>query len=175
MRWILLVWVLLLSGCATKTYYLPSTPAPKIHHKITCSVGVSDVQLPEYVLVGKLLFKEGNRVGYVEDFAFGEDIERFFTKATIDYLRQALQDPEVMCYPWEVERRPKLVVRIVVEEFYLDRKEDTLLLRGHLQIDEKSIPFAVHQSVEGSITQAIDRLIAKYLQKVATAVGKSCR
>ena len=175
MRWILLVWMLLFAGCATKTYYLPSTPAPKVQHHITCSVGVSDVQLPEYVLVGKLLYKEGNRVGYLEDFAFGEDIERFFTKATIEYLRQALQNEDVMHYPWEVEQRPQLVVRIVVEEFYLDRKDNTLLLRGHMHIGKKPIPFAVRQSVENSITQAIDRLIAKYLEKVAIAVDRSCR
>ncbi|GEM_PF-1887392 len=175
MRWILLVWMLLFAGCATKTYYLPSTPAPKVQHHITCSVGVSDVQLPEYVLVGKLLYKEGSRVGYVEDFAFGEDIERFFTKATIEYLRQALQDPDVMHYPWEVEQKPRLVVRIVVEEFYLDRKDNTLLLRGHIHIGKRLVSFAERQRVQGSITQAIDRLIAKYLEKVATAVDRSCR
>ncbi len=175
MRWVVLVLMLLFAGCGTKSYYFIAPPKPAHVHQEACTIGVTDVQLPEYALVGKLLYRDGVRAGYMEDFIFAQDPQELFTDTTISYLRRAFPKAQVLGYPWDVRSQPDRIVRIVIEEFYYDRARHSLVLQGVVHIGSQRSGFTLHQAVGSSLQTALDRIMARYLREIATAVDRSCR
>ena len=166
MRWLLLV-VLLFGGCAHKRLYTPSLhPRPLTH--IQMDIGVAPVQLPEYLLMDKLLTRSGE---YVE-FTFSGEPDWQIQKALVEYLRTAL-DCRVGLYPWDFATTPPCILKLHLFSLVWDRKKAKLQAKVEVEISGKRRSFTLVQQVE-DLHKAMDVLWHKIFDRVAQIVKKGC-
>ncbi len=166
MRWLLLV-VLIFVGCGQKRLYTPSLhPRPLTH--IQMDIGVAPVQLPEYLLMDKLLTKSGEYV----DFTFAGEPDWQIQKALVEYLRATLSS-EVGLYPWDFTIRPECIVKLHLLTLIWDTKSDRLLAEVEIEISGKNERFTLDQPVR-DLHKAMDALWQKIFDQVAQILKKRC-
>ena len=167
MRWLLLV-ILLFAGCGQKWLYTPSLhPHPIIH--MQQAIGVAPVALPQYLLMDKLLTKDGEYV----DFTFAGEPDWQIQKALVEYLRTALGDERVGIYPWDFTIRPRCIVKLHLITLVWDRKSDRLVAKGEIEISGKNERFTLGQPVR-DLHKAMDALWQKIFDQVAQILKKRC-
>ncbi len=172
MRWIVVLF-LLLSGCAPKGYLLP--PLPKPQELLHCqeSIGV-EVELSDYLLLGKIAFKEHEKL-YLLDQTFAQDSEEFFEKELVRYLRKALKDKKVYRYPWEVEKMPQMRLRLVVDDLFVDRDRRVGIARAILFIEDRPQEIVVQTRWHKDMVATLQESINVLFEAVAKEVGRFCR
>ncbi len=103
-----LILIILFSGCAmsSKNYYILSDTTPiKIVpiSKTISSVGVANIELPEYLLKGAIpMQKKSQKISFSKSDFWGVDMDKALSNRLVSYLQKRLNMPAVYNYPWGV-------------------------------------------------------------------------
>ena len=133
------------------------------------AIGVAPVQLPEYLLMDKLLTKSGEYV----DFTFAGEPDWQIQKALVEYLRTALGDERVGIYPWDFTIRPRCIVKLHLITLVLDKKRAKLQARAEVVVGGLKEAFTLDQPL-GGLPQGMDALWQKIFDQVAQILKKRC-
>ena len=173
MRWIFFA-LFLFAGCASKSYLLPAPKAVEPVARLEKSIGVS-VDVSEYLLLGKVAYKKGSTLYFDEKVELAEDTRSFLQKSLVEYLKKALEDPNVSSFPWEVDRMPDCVVRVDVKEMYVDEERKRGVAHIELSINDKVRNIEILSNWKEDRVSTIYALYEALLRRVAKEVGRSCR
>jgi len=130
MKKLLLILSIILTGCATTSYLLPPksvSPIKRVKHQI----GVKRVKVPEYLMDNVLISQKGVEVEEV-DIPFIESIDTMLTKRAIGILKEALDNPKVFLYPWEIKKKRGYIVSIDISDVIY--KDGYITLKGRYTI-----------------------------------------
>ena len=104
-------------GCSSKQseYLLPKADFRAVKSIIT-QIVVIKVKVPDYLNDDKILVKKGLEVKSL-NANFADAPDKLFTQQTITTLKQALNNPNVFLYPWDVKSKKGYIVKIVLDDF----------------------------------------------------------
>ncbi|BCD61558.1 hypothetical protein NitYY0826_C0413 [Nitratiruptor sp. YY08-26] len=164
MRFVWLI-ALLMMGCAQKVYHQPYIETTA-HYHTKIFIGVADVELPDYLLIDKILVQEESE--RFIDFALAGEPDELLTKRLIAYLRSYLGNENVLHYPWEGDKVPRCIVKLHVDAIYIHA--DQLVIEGYY-FDKK---FVVKKDLQENIQQTFDSALQNLYAMVAKDVAKRC-
>ncbi len=96
------------------------------------SIGVAQIEVPEYLLKREIAVLEGVKLHYLSGAKWGVDMQRFLTRRLIATLQQALHDPNVSAYPWQSDVMPKRIVHVQILRFI--KQDNTVVLEAAWRI-----------------------------------------
>ena len=161
MRYIFLI--LVLAGCGAKVLYTPHISL-RNHVSLHCSVGIGDVEVPDYAAIGKIY--NSKTKGFVKNFRLFRGLDEVISA----YLLQTLPVQSLTLYPWGTST-PQVLIRVSIYHFVWDEKE--LIMDGVVIIGTKCFPFK--QKVRAvSLSKAIDRMLQGFVLFVTTHLRHMC-
>ncbi len=152
MRYLLVV-MLLFGGCTLKK---PEFRYVSIDHctlKPWKNRGVFEVELPDYFIDDRFVYKEGERLGYLEQ-KLARDPQRFLSECAVRELGACL-------YPWGCDKRPKELYHIQIEEFYYDKDRKRIVLIAVLNYRRYTIVEPLKNDPIKAALKAYKKLLAQ--------------
>ena len=128
---------------------------------IHCSVGIGEVEVPDYAAIGKIYDSETK--SFIKSFRLISGLDEIVRA----HLLQTLPAKSVAVYPW---RRADIVVRVHIYHFFWDEKY--LMMDGMVQIGKKSFPFREH--IAASLPKAIDAVLQRFTSFVTSHLRQIC-
>lgn len=118
MRIIYLIFIgLLFAGCSVQVprHLLPQSQSPHIA-TIDTQIGVKAVTVPAYLNSNKIVIQQGVVLKSL-GANFASTPSKLLTKSAIATLKQALNNPYVFLYPWDVRVQKGYIVTIGLDNF----------------------------------------------------------
>ncbi|NPA04432.1 MAG: hypothetical protein GXO61_06175 [Epsilonproteobacteria bacterium] len=169
-----LIFLFLLGGCASKSYFYPQLQPPKLlFPKLDKRVGVK-VKLPQYLILGEIAYKKDSKLHFVKGLYLVEDPRKFFQNSIKDYLKSVLHC-EAFNFPWEATTIPECLLEVEVEDFYYDKDNSSGILKSSVKINQKEYIVSIKQPDAGGIVPTLKRVYEVFLYQIAKLVDKSCR
>ncbi len=172
-----------ITACSSSgQYYLLSTPSQtnEQHIAVSQSIGVEKITLPSYLNVKQLAVATGNRVNFLEQAVWAEDLSAGLTNRLVGFLQQAFNQPQVQAYPWHSEVAPKVRITVHISQFIAQtNKQGTAIhLRASWQIKPKDkaainrlFDTVIVTSPEpDAIVEQMNEAFAKLEQSIAKAI-----
>ncbi len=151
MHWIVLI-AIFFAGCASK--------GPEIYTSVReCplheprDLGVYEVELPDYFIDDRFVYKDGTRLGYLSE-RFAADPEQLFTRCAVRMLGGCL-------YPWECQKRPRKVVKIEIEDFFYDKRNKQIYISALIDKRRAKVWLPVRGDVITSAMEAFRKLLER--------------
>lgn len=147
--------LLLFAGCGTKElgpYRYVSLERCEVAQPR--DLGVEEVELPDYFVDDRFVYKDGEQLGYLED-RIARDPQEFLTRCAAKMLGAC-------GYPWECDKRPQKVVKIRIDEYYYDKERDAVVLV--LEADGEMV--RVEEPVRGDVITAALRAYKKAIAQI---------
>ena len=144
---------LLFSGCALKE------PQFRYFSLQECTIapwsdrGVYEVELPSYFIDDRLVYKKGDKLGYLQE-KLARDPQRFLSECAVRELGACL-------YPWECDKRPKELLHIKIEEFFYDVPRNRVVLVALVNHRRYDIEEPVKKDVIDAAVRAYKKLLAQ--------------
>lgn len=138
-NFILFIFVLWITGCATKSHYyvLSTATQPSLVVPSAKSIGVAQVILPSYMDKRKLtIARSGNQIVQLSSVIWAEDLDIGLTQRLISFLQKKFDQPDVFAYPWGVDRQPDIKVKLQINRF-LAQGDKVYLDANYLLVDMK--------------------------------------
>jgi cholesterol transport system auxiliary component len=122
---LLLIFSLLLGGCAGSSgYYILSNASQPQSRTATNvgTVGVEKVHVPKYLFKRKIAVANSpHEIVFLSGAEWGEDMDEGLTRRLIAYLRHHFQQPNIFAYPWGMDSQPDLKVCVDITRFIAQR------------------------------------------------------
>lgn len=117
--WISLFFLLLLTGCGSKSYYtLGDTSDIEATHTYTQSIAVQKVDIPKYLKDNNLVRQvTPYQIIRIKDSNWLTPMQRRLTNVLINYLQKSLNNPNVYLYPWEKNKDTRKKVSLTIKRF----------------------------------------------------------
>ena len=116
-------------GCSQKTFVYINT-AQKPVKTIKKSIGIDDVKLPLYMSDLEVMRLKDSKLIHT-----GIYISRGIKNTFITMISNILNDPYVYSYPFGLNIKPKYLIEIKVDDFYL--KDDKIVLNARFFVNNK--------------------------------------
>ncbi len=112
-------------GCSSKKdIILYSDYRVKSSKSISGSIGVREIELPQYLLTKKIPFlKDGKQVDYLDDQFWVTYLDEQLTTRLISTLQRAFNTPKVYRYPFNTSKKPSTILRVIVNRFIANGNE----------------------------------------------------
>ena len=177
MRLIYIFIVLFLVGCSSKSSYIFPTASTYKVANTKVQIGVKKVELPSYVDRDKILIKEGSKVTE-SDANFVDLPSELLTNRVITILKESLNNPNVLLYPWDVKSKKGYIVEIHLDKFmydsgyavvegsyYIKRADGSLVESKNFRVTKptKKEP----QSIVKALSELFDSVVLEIAKKIA--------
>ena len=174
---VLVVLAFFLSGCGGSVQqYILSQPQQHGHKipKHFGQIGVDTVQVPDYLSGNKIPIQSADgMLTFCSASMWATAPEKGLTHHAIAYLQQTFSTPDVYRYPWDIERKNGVRVRIALTHFvYVEQQKAVSLkasyfvesLMGHRRRSKLfSVVMPIHKGetplIVKGMNQAFDRLL----------------
>lgn len=162
MRFIYLFFIaLFLAGCSAVVPKHLLLPSQTIHiATANTQIGVKEVTVPTYLSSNKIAIQEGTLLKSL-GAKFASDPAELLTKNAIATLKQALNDPYVFLYPWDIREQKGYIVTINLDNFIY--KNGLVYLEGSYLIAKAN----------GKTTYARNFLYKRASKEQSSAIVKS--
>ncbi len=137
MRFVIIALFLLFGGCASKEFIYPDSLAV-VHPiaKIDLFLGVYHFHIPQYLEDGRVPYKDEEAIKYF-DVIFSYDPKATLKRRLIEDLKNALQDPFIVDYPWETSKQPQALLDIDIKRLLCDREKGVIEIEGEWTMRRK--------------------------------------
>ena len=152
MRFVLFIF-LLFGGCAFKDPQFRYISVQECKLAPWSDRGVFEVQLPSYFIDDRFVYKEGHKLGYLQE-RLARDPQRFLSECAVRELGACL-------YPWECDARPKQLLHIEIEEFYYDLPKKEVVLIAFVNHRRYEVKEPVKEDVIEAAIKAYKKLLAQ--------------
>jgi uncharacterized lipoprotein YmbA len=130
----ILLFLLLLTGCGSKKFY---TLGDNLNIKSTTSysktIDVVKVTVPKYLKEHKIVRQiTPYQIELVDKAQWLIPMEKKLTEILIDYLQQALNNPNVHLYPWDSNNKTEKRISIEIKNFIASDKK--VMLKANYKI-----------------------------------------
>jgi uncharacterized lipoprotein YmbA len=128
MRYIVLIMLSLFVGCtAPKSYILDSKSVPVSDKKFNYSIGVKNIELPQYLLGKDIPYlQDDNQIIYLENKKWATYLDEHLTNRLVSMLQKSFHTPKVYKYPQNTSKKPDIIIQININKF-LANKNSVLL------------------------------------------------
>jgi uncharacterized lipoprotein YmbA len=121
-QWILaLFFAVGVGGCGgAQERYILSMPATKPvgGHTRFAQIGIDKVTVPDYLSGTKIPRQDSQEMlSYCDDAVWASNPEKGLSEHAIAYLQKRLNTPNVYRYPWDVERKQGIRIKISLSRF----------------------------------------------------------
>jgi uncharacterized lipoprotein YmbA len=118
---ILLFSIFFFAGCggggAQYLLSVPTVPAG-VSHRTIAQIGVDQVAVPDYLHGNKIAQEEApGQLSFRADSAWGSAPEKALTNHLIRYLEKYFNTPNVHRFPWDIEKRTGVRLKVVINRF----------------------------------------------------------
>jgi len=122
---VIIITILLLLNSCTSSNYLIGMNTPNIIHtkNIKKSIGISQIDIPEYLLSRKLAISKGSKIEYKSDALWIGEIDKRLQKEIINYIQDRLPLSNIVEYPWSISKLPDINIKIIITKFISNGKE----------------------------------------------------
>jgi len=148
-------------GCTQKTFvYINTTQKPL--KNIKKPIGINEVDLPLYMSDLEVMKLKNSKLVHTGIY-ISKDIKNIF----VTMLSNILNDPYVYSYPFGMNIKPKEIINIKIDDFYL--KDDKIILNGRFFIKNKNILFKKVSLDEkcGKNYKCINEILKKFTKIIA--------
>jgi len=159
MRWILIL--LLFLGCSEKKFIYLDTNIKPIK-KVNKSIGVEDIKLPLYMEDLEVMKIKNNSLTHTSLY-LSKDLNELF----ITLLSNELNDPYIFEYPFGFNKRPDVLVRINITDFFI--KDDSIILNARVFINDKFKKFSLKEKCNQNY-KCIGDIIKKLSLKISKEI-----
>ena len=151
-------------GCSQKTFVYIKTTQPPIKN-IKKTIGINNVDLPLYMGDLEVMRLENYKLIHTGIY-LSKDIKNIF----VNMLSNVLNDPYVYSYPFGMNKKPKEIIDIKIDDFYL--KDDKIILNARFFIKNKNVLFKkVFLSKKcGENYKCINEILEKFTKIIAKDV-----
>ncbi len=170
MRFFLVV-LFLFAGCAQKSLYTPHLHTIQTHRRVR-ALAVEDVEVPQYLLLDRIVVLEGEK-RTTKPLHFAGDPEEVLTRHFIAFLRQAFAKSQVCHYPWQVCDEVACRVRLMIDDLYLS--EDGGRIAAVLEIGKNRQPVSVACKGCKGVQESLDRLLSRLFARAAFLIAAACQ
>ena len=119
--YIIAIFIITLNSCSTYKYIIGVDTNQHIQTKpITKTIGVSQIDIPEYLLSGKIAILKGNKIEYRDDGLWVDEINKRLQREIIRYIQERLPKSNIVEYPWSVSKLPDINIKIIITKFISD-------------------------------------------------------
>ncbi len=133
---ILITILLLLNSCTSSIYLIGMDSLDKISTRnIKTSIGIAKIDMPQYLLSGKLAILKGNKIEYKSDAKWIGNIDKRLQKEIIRYIQERLPKSNITEYPWNISKLPNINIKIVITKFISN--EEVVELKSTYKIYNK--------------------------------------
>ena len=169
--------IFIYSGCTQKnSYLLPTTNYTKIT-TTNVQIGVKKVETPSYLDSDKILIKDGAKVKEVGS-TFVAPPSELLTNKVIRILKNSLNNPNVLLYPWDIKSKKGYIVEIKLDKFmydsgyavvegsyYIKRANNELVVSKNFS--KKVATSKDVESIVDSLSKLFDSVVIEIAQKIA--------
>lgn len=109
-----------LTGCGKSGYYVLSTAShpEKTYNKPNLSIGLQNVELPEYLDKRKLTYATSeSRIMQLDNVFWAEDLDVGLKHRLISFLQKKFKKPEVFLFPWGSDSIPDVKINVHINRF----------------------------------------------------------
>ncbi|GEM_PF-4451520 len=182
MRYFIPLLIIFLGGCSIKSkeYVIPfDDPKPHKIAKVTDSIGVYEIILPQYLQTGEIAYAQKGKIRFAKGVYFALDPQEYATKRAIEILKEALDDRNVRLYPWDSDRRPSIVIKIEIDEFLPHPLQKIVKIKLTYRFDGRSGKVVASAPCDGSVKsmvggmqKAFDEALLKVAADIADYTAK---
>ena len=148
-------------GCSQKTFvYINTTQKPL--KSIQKPIGINEVDLPLYMSDLEVMKLKNSKLVHTGIY-ISKDIKNVF----VTMLSNILNDPYVYSYPFGMNIKPKEIINIKIDDFYL--KDDKIILNGRFFIKNSNLLFKKVSLSEkcGENYKCINEILEKFTKIIA--------
>ena len=153
MRLFLIAALLLAAGCSIKPQSYRYVSLERCHEAPKRDLGLYEIELPDYFIDERLPYKEGERLGYLEQKVAREPRE-FLSRCAAKALGACL-------YPWDCEKKPAKILRVRIDEFYFDRAKGEVVIVAAAGGQRYRVAQPVEDDPVAAALRAYRRLLAQ--------------
>jgi len=165
-----LLFLLLTTGCATKSYYtLGDNLAVDSTDNYKENIAVVKVTVPKYLEEFKLVRQTSPyNVEIIDNANWLNPMQKRLTDMLIDYLQQSMNNPNVHLYPWESSKKDKKRVSVRIKKFIA--YNDNVILKADYKIHDlesntiNSERFETSVKTDGSLEGMMASMEKAYLE-----------
>jgi len=123
------------TGCSTKqSFILYNNDTFKSSKSFIHSIGIKDIELPQYLLSKKIPFlKDSNQIIYLKNKAWATYLDEHLTNRVVSTLQNSFNTPKVYKYPYSVSDKPDIIIQITINKFIANENE--VILEATSQIN----------------------------------------
>ena len=170
---------LLLIGCSSisNRYIIPTMPNHSIK-TTNIQIGIKDIKVPQYLMSNKVLIRNGNTIKDI-NAKFITSIDKILTSNAIKELKELLNDPNVILYPWDAKSKKGYIVEIVIDDYIYNNGIIYLIGTYRIKDSKNNIIIAKNfnfhnissiktDNIVNTLGVLFDRLIKEIAQTIAT-------
>jgi len=165
MRVLMIFLMIFISGCAEKKFININTSTKPVYH-IQKYIGLKEVNLPLYMNDLELMRLKNNE--FKETHIY---LSKNIDSIIINLLSNKLNDPFIYKYPFEFNKRPDIILKVNIIDFYLKNKK--VFLNAKIYIKSKNIKF-----FKINLTQKCENnyiCISKIFNKLTNFIAKEIK
>jgi len=129
MRVLIILLIIFISGCATKKFININTSAKPMYHTKKY-IGLEEVNLPLYINDLELMRLKNNE--FKETHVY---LSKNIDSVIIHLLSNKLNDPFIYKYPFEFDKKPDVVLKVDITDFYIKNKK--IFLNARIYVKNK--------------------------------------
>jgi len=134
MRILMIFLILFISGCATKKFININTSAKPVYNTKKY-IGLEEVNLPLYINDLELMKLQNNE--FKETHVY---LSKNIDSIIINLLSNKLNDPFIYKYPFEFDKKPDVILKVDITDFYIKNKKIFLNAKIYIK-NKKNIKF----------------------------------
>jgi uncharacterized lipoprotein YmbA len=176
----------LLGGCGgAQERYILSIPVthPAGGHTRFAQIGIDKVSVPDYLSGAKIPRQDSpETLHYCDDAVWASNPEKGLSEHAIAYLQKRLNTPNVYRYPWDIERKQGIRIKIALSRFVYVASRSGVELEASYFIEPLSgtrrasrlyrtfEPVAKGETPQ--IVSAMNRAFDRLLEQIARSVNR---
>ena len=166
------------TGCSTKqSFILNNNNIYKSSKNFTYSVGIKNIELPQYLLSKKIPFlKNKNQIIYLKNKTWATYLDEHLTNRVVSTLQSSFNTPKVYKYPYNVTNKPDIIIQIIINKFIADKK--MVILEATSQINgiygNKNSLFSIKVPIDSNndIVTGMNKAFTAYEKRLVKSLEK---